>query len=927
LVVGVGDGDNGLFTIVGDQVQTAAALDFETLGSPLNIRIETTDSGTGNLTYSEAMTVTLTDLNEVPVLDPIGDQSVDELTLLSFTATASDSDVPADTLTFSLQGVPPAGATITGGGDFTWTPSEAQGPGVYPVTVRVTDDGTGLLFDEETFNVTVNDVNEVPVLDPIGDQSVDELTLLSFTATASDSDIPADTLSYSLVGAPAGAALDPSTGAFSWTPTEAQGPGAFVFDVVVTDLFGQVDSETITVTVAETNLAPSIVNPGSQVGGEGASSTLALIGTDGDEPVNVLTWSAIGLPDGLTIDAATGSIIGVVSVGAAVDSPYAVTVDLTDDGTPALSGTVTFSWVITENTPPVTGPDFYEVAAGGTLSVGAPGVLSNDGDPDGDAIIATLVVPPSAGTLTFPGNGSFTYVHNGGATVEDVFVYQVGDGRGGLTLATVKISVLEPNLPPILNGDFLTVLEDGFGSLAPLANDSDPNGDSLTLVEFSQPDLGSLVAGVDGTLLYTPPADFFGEVTASYTAADGNGGLAIGTIAIVVESVNDLPVGRRDVVTLTDYLPFVINVLANDGDIDGDRLRVTDVLGITAGVVVVNPDGTVTYRPTAGFVGTDAFSYLVADDVGGVDTVAVSVTIPAQVLAAAIARAETIGSPNLGFQAPPADLNEGPSLRLGFSQGVSLLADAFFQSLGALRLPILFLGLALGTVVVLGGFTELPLLMANRRRRYYSVVLLDREHRLPVNQSRDLNADVAFYYEPTAAGFQSLDKPVTEGGRRWIPVESPSGAGWVDAAYVTEAVDLQFFLDDDRPVEMLQRLAAGIVGRTDLSPLFSDRGFAIALTNEPEMIPVQAFRKALADRHTTPGASHLWDNVLEPLGEALRATEDVDSRGSHSQTALIPVELWNFQYLAVNAPGHPPWLVYFEYQKGKPKIVGIGMDV
>ena len=84
------------------------------------------------------------------------------------------------------------------------------------------------------------------------------------------------------------------------------------------------------------------------------------------------------------------------------------------------------------------------------------------------------------------------------------------DGRGGLTLATVKISILEPNLPPILSADLLVVLEDGFGSVSPLLNDSDPNGDPLSLLEFDQPEVGLLVAGVDGSLSYTPPADFFG---------------------------------------------------------------------------------------------------------------------------------------------------------------------------------------------------------------------------------------------------------------------------------------------------------------------------------------------------------------------------------------------------------------------------------
>ena len=96
--------------------------------------------------------------NEPPVLDPVGDMSGDEETLISFTATASDPDL-ADTLTFSLGGTVPSGAAITPGtGDFTWTPTEAQGPGAYTFDVVVTDDGSPNLNDSETITITVNEV-------------------------------------------------------------------------------------------------------------------------------------------------------------------------------------------------------------------------------------------------------------------------------------------------------------------------------------------------------------------------------------------------------------------------------------------------------------------------------------------------------------------------------------------------------------------------------------------------------------------------------------------------------------------------------------------------------------------------------------------------------------------------------------------------
>ena len=144
--------------------------------------VTVTDNGTGNLVDSETFTITVNDLNTAPVLGAIGDQSVDELATLSFTATATDSDLPADTLTFSLDAASIAlGMSIDANtGAFSWTPTESQGGLTPSVTVTVTDDGTGNLVDSETFTITVNDLNIAPVLGAIGDQTVDELATLSF---------------------------------------------------------------------------------------------------------------------------------------------------------------------------------------------------------------------------------------------------------------------------------------------------------------------------------------------------------------------------------------------------------------------------------------------------------------------------------------------------------------------------------------------------------------------------------------------------------------------------------------------------------------------------------------------------------------------------------------------------------------------------
>src|SRR6185503_6042334 len=119
---------------------------------------------------------------------------------------------------------------------FSWNPTEAQGPGDYSITVRVSDDGSPAADDTETLMVHVTEDNVAPELEAIGDQSIDEGAEIRLTASATDHDLPVTPLTYSLdAGAPEGASIDPSTGVFSWTPTEAQGPGDYGVTIRVTE--------------------------------------------------------------------------------------------------------------------------------------------------------------------------------------------------------------------------------------------------------------------------------------------------------------------------------------------------------------------------------------------------------------------------------------------------------------------------------------------------------------------------------------------------------------------------------------------------------------------------------------------------------------------------------------------------------------------
>ncbi len=306
------------------------------------ITFTVTDNGSPPLSTINTVSITVLPLGSYPpVLGTIGNKVVNEQTLLTFTATATDLD--GDTLTFSIGAGAPTGAAITSSGVFTWTPTEAQGPGVYTVTIIVTDSGSPPASDSKTITITVNEVNQPPVLSVPGGQTVDEGVVLSFTISATDPDIPAETISFSATGLPAGGAFNPLTRTFSWTPSEAQGPGGYTITFTVTDSGSPVlsNAKTVTIHVNEVNVPPVLAVPGAQTANVGSTITFTVAATDPDIPADVITISASGLPAGASFNAATGVFSWTPS--SSQGGAYVVTFTAVDNGTPQLSDTKTVS--------------------------------------------------------------------------------------------------------------------------------------------------------------------------------------------------------------------------------------------------------------------------------------------------------------------------------------------------------------------------------------------------------------------------------------------------------------------------------------------------------------------------------------------------------------------------------------------------------
>jgi hypothetical protein len=216
------------------------------------------------------------EVSGLPTLGGVpGLAQIDEEQTLTFTATDTNSVSPS----FRLVGAP-TGATIDlTSGAFSWKPTEAQGPGTFAFIVRLTD---GATIDERSITVQVAEVNSAPVLSGMpASLTTAPGSLITFTATATDVDLIdglPNTLTYSLVGAPVNAWIDPDTGVFTWTPDETNPLGTYTFKVRVAD--DGVPSLHDTKTIAVTLAGAALVNNGSSmdllIGGTGGNDTIAV---------------------------------------------------------------------------------------------------------------------------------------------------------------------------------------------------------------------------------------------------------------------------------------------------------------------------------------------------------------------------------------------------------------------------------------------------------------------------------------------------------------------------------------------------------------------------------------------------------------------------------------------------------------------------
>jgi hypothetical protein len=240
-----------------------------------------------------------------------------------------------------------------------------------------------------------------------------------------------------------------------------------------------------------------------------------------------------------------------------------------------------------ENEDPIALDDYITVTEGGTVTIledGSLSVLDNDTDPDGDTLIATIVEgqgPSYAASFTLDeeGTGTFIYTHDGSETTSDSFVYQASDGNGGTITATVYITIVPVNDPPVANDDSFTLDYNSVDNeLDVLLNDNDPEADPLTIISIVTPPENGLVEinEEENKINYTTEEGYTGPVVFEYEITDGNGGYD--TAIVTIDVVKHVSVGISK--PKKEYLYIL----------DKERFAITSLLAfIEADTIIIGP--------------------------------------------------------------------------------------------------------------------------------------------------------------------------------------------------------------------------------------------------------------------------------------------------------------------------------------------------
>ncbi|MCW2621152.1 MAG: hypothetical protein JWL64_754, partial [Frankiales bacterium] len=358
-----------------------------------------------------------------------------------------------------------------------------------------------------------------------------EDTAVLLDLLANDSDPDGDPLSVLLESAPVhgSAVIDVATGQVVYTPdADYSGPDSFTYRACA----GMLCSATVVTSliVHPVNDAPAAVAD-VLVAVEDTAASVAVLANDSDVDGDALTTVLVGQPahGTATIDPITGGIVYTPEPDFVGSDSF--TYRACDAALCSVPVPVTVSVAAVNDAPTgATSPSL--VTPQGSQVSGSVSAT----DPDGDQLTFTPASVPAKGSVLMTAGGGFSYAPAPGSTGTDFFTYTVCDPGGLCASGTVTITITPApavNRPPAAHGDTAVTRSGESVSIPVLMNDSDPDGDPMTVVDLSTPPHGTAVLVGDG-VVYTPSPGFVGTDAFTYTVGDGHGGLQVQTVIVTI---------------------------------------------------------------------------------------------------------------------------------------------------------------------------------------------------------------------------------------------------------------------------------------------------------------------------------------------------------------------------------------------------------
>ncbi|MGL1630054.1 tandem-95 repeat protein, partial [Vibrio parahaemolyticus] len=529
----------------------------------------------GDLTDEAKVTVTVTPVNDSPVAvdDTVSTQ---EDTVVTIDVLPNDSDVDGDKLSIQSASVPEAqGKVEIVEGKLVFTPAENFN-GDAEITYTVTD---GQLTDEAKVTVTVNPVNDAPIIkveavESITEDAVNTDTVVA-TLTVRDTDTPEDQLTVSLE--------NNSNGYFVLVGDEVKLTQAGVdavnndelnlkdltISASVSDGVNPTANDSDSLVVNRVNDAPTVENAiADQVLSEDFDAYTIDLNEVFKDSDSSLEFSVSG-NNSIQISIVNG--VATITPTADWNGSEALTFTATDPSGQSVSQTVNFT----------VAPVADIVADKATVVEDTPTIIKVLGNDtfEGDGVVSLDANNgPANGLVSVNPDGSVTYTPNDNYQGTDSFTYIVTSG-GVSESTTVSVDVTPVNDAPVAKDDTAITDEDTPVTIDVLPNDNDIDGDKLSIQSASVPEAQGKVEIVDGKLVFTPEENFNGHAEIIYTVTDGQL-TDEAKVTVTVNPVNDAPTIKVDAVeSITEDAVSTDTVVATltvrDTDTSEDQLTVS----------------------------------------------------------------------------------------------------------------------------------------------------------------------------------------------------------------------------------------------------------------------------------------------------------------------------------------------------------------